>query len=110
MTKKNTLNFIISLTSFFAFCQEKYTISGTVTDNKNKETLIGVSIYFVETKASTTTNEYGFYSMTLPEGKHTLLITNLGYQTTEQEISLTQNLKTNFSTTENYQKQNNLLG
>ena len=104
MTKKNTLNFIILLTSFFAFCQEKYTISGTVTDNKNKETLIGVSIYFVETKASTTTNEYGFYSMTLPEGKHTLLITNLGYQTTEQEISLTQNLKSNFSLTENFQQ------
>lgn len=104
MTKKNALNFIILLTSFFAFSQEKYTISGTVTDNKNKETLIGVSIYFVETKASTTTNEYGFYSMTLPEGKHTLLITNLGYQTTEQEISLTQNLKSNFSLTENFQQ------
>lgn len=104
MTKNKVLNFIILLTSIFAYCQEKYTINGTITDNKNKETLIGVSIYFIESKASTTTNEYGFYSMTLPEGKHTLLISNVGYQTIEQKINLTQNFKSNFSLIENFQQ------
>ena len=56
MTKKNALNFIILLTSVFAFCQEKYTISGTVTDNKNKETLIILKIT-METTVSNSKNQ-----------------------------------------------------
>ena len=52
--------FLILLT-FQLHSQQKYTLSGLVSDGKNKETLIGVSLYIQETKTGLTTNEYGFY-------------------------------------------------
>jgi hypothetical protein len=76
--------------------QKKFTISGVVTDEKNKETLIGVSLFVQETKTGLVTNEYGFYSITLPEGDYTLLINYLGYQTVTEKIKLNQDLKRNF--------------
>ena len=67
--------------SFIARSQEKITLSGTVYDDLNNETLIGVSIYFPELKAGTSTNEYGFYSITIPNGNYNLQISYLGYNT-----------------------------
>src|SRR6218665_1027509 len=92
------------LVTFFSFSQEKFTLSGTISDTKNKETLIGVNLYIVEAKASFSTNEYGFYSVTLPKGEYTLIINYLGYQQTEEKISLTQNIKKNLLLTENSQQ------
>ena len=45
------------LSGFQAFSQEKFTLSGTITDQKNNETLIGVTIIITELKTGTTTNE-----------------------------------------------------
>ena len=47
---------------------EKLTVSGYVKDNKNGEGLIGASIFIKELFTGTTTNTYGFYSLTLPKG------------------------------------------
>ena len=55
---------------FFINAQEKYTISGTISEEKSNETLIGVNILFPEIQSGTTTNEYGFYSITLPKGDY----------------------------------------
>ena len=87
-----------------SFSQEKFTLNGTISDSKNKETLIGVNLYIVEAKASFSTNEYGFYSVTLPKGEYTILITYLGYQEIEEKISLFQNIKKNFLLSENSQQ------
>jgi hypothetical protein len=76
--------------------QKKFTISGVVADEKNKETLIGVSLFVQETKTGLVTNEYGFYSITLPEGDYTLQINYMGYQTVTEKITLNQDLKKNF--------------
>ena len=84
-----------------SFSQEKFTLSGTISDNKNKETLIGVNIYIIEAKASLTTNEYGFYSITLPKDNYIVLISYLGYQELEEQINLSQNTKKNFLLSEN---------
>ena len=67
--------------SFIALSQEKITLSGTVYDDLNNETLIGVSIYFPELKAGTSTNEYGFYSITIPNGNYNLQIRSLQINT-----------------------------
>jgi hypothetical protein len=75
--------------------QKKFTISGVVADEKNKETLIGVSLFVQETKTGLVTNEYGFYSITLPEGDYTLLVNYMGYQTVTEKIKLNQDLKKN---------------
>ncbi len=45
---------------------ERYTISGYVKEAISGESLIGVNIYIPERKAGTVTNNYGFYSITLP--------------------------------------------
>lgn len=87
-----------------SFSQEKFTLSGTISDNKNKETLIGVNIYIIEAKASLTTNEYGFYSITLPKDNYTVLISYLGYQELEEKINLSENTKKNFLLSENSQQ------
>ena len=49
-------------------CQNKITLSGYISDIENNETLIGVSIIVPELQYGTITNEYGFYSLTLPKG------------------------------------------
>ncbi len=75
---------------------KKYSISGYVKDAKNGEALIGALVYKKETQTGVSTNEYGFYSLTLPEGKHTLLISFVGYANIQQEIDLTKNITLNF--------------
>jgi hypothetical protein len=96
MPKKIFLIITIFFNTSLLFSQEKFTLSGIVSDAKNKETLIGVSLYINETKTGISTNEYGFYSITLPKGDYTLNISYIGYQNIEEKISLTQDLKKNF--------------
>ena len=103
MLKKITIVLLILLSSCKLFSQEKFTLSGTIYDSKNKETLIGVSVFVEETKTGTTTNEYGFYSITLPKGIYKLSISYLGYSTISETINLNSDLKKNFFITENNQ-------
>ncbi len=79
-----------------ALAQEKFTVSGTITDSKNNETLIGVNVIIPELKTGTTTNEYGFYSITIPKGNYTVQISSLSYQSIEEPITLNQNIKNNY--------------
>lgn len=85
------------------FSQEKFTLSGTITDNKNNETLIGVNVIVKGTKIFTITNEYGFYSLTLPRGDYEINISYVSYQTIEEKITLTQNIKKNYNLIESSQ-------
>lgn len=66
----------------------KYTISGYVTDGTSSETLIGVNIVESHQYLGTTTNPYGFYSITLPEGETELRFSYLGYGTDRHSFSL----------------------
>lgn len=88
------------LTLFFCsislFAQEKFTLSGTIIDASSNETLIGVNVVFPELKTGVTTNEYGFYSITIPKGVYTVQISYLGYQTLQESITLDLNIKNNF--------------
>ncbi|HOD11125.1 MAG TPA: TonB-dependent receptor, partial [Flavobacterium sp.] len=101
--------FFIFFASLQAISQEKFTISGVVSDSRNKETLIGVSVYIQETKTGIVTNEYGFYSITLPKGDYTILTSYVGYQTVEEKISLNQNTKKNFLLSESSQVLNEVI-
>ncbi|OFY35712.1 MAG: hypothetical protein A2W91_13935 [Bacteroidetes bacterium GWF2_38_335] len=58
----------------------KFTVSGFIKDKTAGETLIGASVYAKETNTGTTTNEYGFYSLTLNAGEYYLVISFLGYE------------------------------
>ncbi len=85
---------------FSASAQEKYTISGTISDQQNNETLLGVNVVVLEQKSGATTNEYGFYSLSLPKGTYTLQISYLGYQSLTETITLDKNIRKNFSLSE----------
>jgi len=90
----NLLSFLLITT--IGFSQEKFTISGTISDQKNNETLIGVNVVVKGTKIFTITNEYGFYSLTLPKGDYELSISYVSYETIEEKIALTENIKKNY--------------
>ena len=60
--------------------QTKYTISGYVREAGSQESLPGVAIVNLKSKNGTVTNNYGFYSLTLPGDSVDLLVTYVGYQ------------------------------
>ncbi len=72
-----------------------YTISGYVRDASNGEELIGVNVIIKELKTGTTTNTYGYYSISVPPGTYTLSIQFIGFETIDQKIVLDQDLKFN---------------
>lgn len=69
---------------------EKLTVSGYVKDNKNGEGLSGASVFVKELLTGTTTNTYGFYSLTLPKGNYTLVISSVGYRKAIKDVKLTE--------------------
>ncbi len=56
----------------------RYTISGYVKDAKTGEYLIGANVYLKELLKGTSTNQYGFYSLTVDQGEYTLVVKFLG--------------------------------
>ena len=74
--------------SHSALSQEKYTLSGTVTEEETGETLIGVNVLIPELQAGAITNEYGYYSITLTEGNYDVYYSSLGFLTRKTTISL----------------------
>jgi len=83
--------------SFQGYSQEKATLSGTITIKTNTETIAGASIFIPEAKVSTATNAYGFYSITLPKGEYTIVISCVGFENIEEQISLAGNTRKDFS-------------
>jgi hypothetical protein len=84
---------------------EKLTVSGYVKDSKNGEGLIGASVFVKELLTGTTTNTYGFYSLTLPKGNYTLVITSVGYRKSIRDVKLTeQNVTLNLEVVEDGQE------
>jgi len=65
-----------------------YTISGFIREKQGGEALVGANIYARGTSFGTTTNSYGFYSLTLPEGEYLVVFSFLGYREQVQEIIL----------------------
>ncbi|MHA7864713.1 TonB-dependent receptor [Flagellimonas marinaquae] len=81
---------------FVIHAQERYTLSGTISEASSNETLIGVTVAISELRTGTTTNEYGFYSITLPEGEYQVIVSYLGFQEVVRTVNLNQNQKLDF--------------
>uniref|UniRef100_UPI0040499714 TonB-dependent receptor n=1 Tax=Flavobacterium sp. TaxID=239 RepID=UPI0040499714 len=103
------LFFLTILTFQFTVAQDNFTLSGTIVDDKSNETLIGVSIYVKNLKIGATTNEYGFYSLTLPKGTHEVTISYLGFTEVSEEIVLQSNLRKNFKLSEDSLQLNEIV-
>src|SRR5690606_29864183 len=76
--------------------QENSTLSGVITDQNSNETLIGVTVIISDLNIGTTTNDYGFYSITLPKGTHDIMVSYIGYQSITRKITLNDSEKHNF--------------
>lgn len=73
-----------------AFAQ---TLSGHVQDAVSGEQLLGATVWCEDTEEGVAANIYGFYSLTLPEGKHNIIVTYIGYTPQRFEIDLSTNIK-----------------
>ena len=74
-----------------------YTISGYVTDSKSSESLINASVFDHQTRKGTVSNEYGFYSITLPAGEIALQFTYVGFQPERRTFVLDKDTTINIS-------------
>jgi TonB dependent receptor-like, beta-barrel/CarboxypepD_reg-like domain/TonB-dependent Receptor Plug Domain len=95
--KKNALFLIFCFATIFSFAQNKYTLSGYIRDSLSGETLIAASIVIDGQGKGVNSNQYGFYSITLPEGTYPVTVSFVGYHVLQSSITLTQNTVLNFS-------------
>jgi hypothetical protein len=79
------------LLPLFVTAQDKVTLSGYIKDAENGETLIGANVFVKEILSGATTNEYGFYSISIPSGEYNVEFSYLGYQTKKEKINLNTN-------------------
>lgn len=75
--------------------QERVTINGYIRDKANGEELIGVTVYISQAKAGTTSNSYGFYSLTVPPGNYQVQFSYVGFGTITMEIDLREDMTRN---------------
>ncbi|MCC6257609.1 MAG: TonB-dependent receptor [Chitinophagaceae bacterium] len=74
------LIFILLLFSFFSsFAQERFTISGYFRDISSGENLIGATLTLKGNSRGVNSNQYGFFSLTLPKGNYQLMASYVGY-------------------------------
>lgn len=80
-----------------SYAQQKFTLSGTVRSVRTGETVINASVRSVNSADGVSSNEYGFYSITLPAGDYEIEYSAVGYNAIVEKISLTKNLTRNIS-------------
>ncbi|KAB7729027.1 TonB-dependent receptor plug domain-containing protein [Rudanella paleaurantiibacter] len=72
------------------------TVSGYVREAGSQEALIGVNVYLPGTSTGTTTNTYGFYSLTLPaQDSVRLAYSFVGYEAVEYTLPLRRDIQRN---------------
>lgn len=76
--------------------QTRVTVKGYVRDATNGETLIGATVFLDGTTKGTTTNEYGFYSLTVDPGNYTLVSSYLGFEDQRKDVELVGNFTVDF--------------
>lgn len=88
--------------------EEKFTISGYVTDDANGESMIGANVYVTNAdgkKTGVSTNVYGFYSLQLAKGKYEVNYSYIGYTTVVKSVNLESNIKININLKEGQELQ-----
>jgi hypothetical protein len=104
--KLNVLFFFFSFISLSSNAQEKkedketrrkYTINGYIRDLATGESLIGATVSIKGSSKGISSNRFGFYSMTLPEGDYTLVTSFVGYVSIPVELNLRADTSLNIS-------------
>ncbi len=71
--------------------QNRFTISGEITDAETGEDLVAATVYIAGSSLGGMSNTYGFYSLTVPVGKQVFVCSYIGYEEFREEIHLKKN-------------------
>ena len=74
-----------------------YSINGYIEEKETGERLIGANIYDKTTSIGTSTNEYGYFTLKLPEGKVELVVSYTGFNSLEERVNLSKNKTQTFT-------------
>ena len=94
--KKILFVILLFIPSVF-YAQEKFTLSGFVSDKNNGENIIGVNIFCKELKQGVVSNTFGFYSLTLPAGNYEISFSYIGYKTQVYNLNLEKDIQKNIA-------------
>ncbi|GAB3300113.1 carboxypeptidase-like regulatory domain-containing protein [Hymenobacter tenuis] len=78
----------------------KATLAGRLREANSGEPVVGATVYIESPSIGTSTDEFGSYSLTLPIGRHTLLIRGIGIKSTRRQIVLQANGRLDIETEE----------
>ena len=96
MKVKKIFAIVLLLIPFFSFAQNKFTLSGYVKDALSGETLNGATVAVLGESKGITSNQFGFYSITLTTGTYNFICSYVGYVPQIKTINLTSNVEYNF--------------
>ncbi len=87
---QNTLeNTVTEIGNKSGIIDGEYTnLAGYIRDSDTGEPLIGTLIYIENPRIGVVTDQFGYYSLTIPKGKHELLLKYIGYKDTKRQIIL----------------------
>ncbi|MBN9384201.1 MAG: TonB-dependent receptor [Chitinophagaceae bacterium] len=101
MQQKRQMTALLGILLPLALCAQSkhnFSVAGTIKDGKSGETLNGATIGLLERPGlGVITNAYGFYSITIPEGRYSMVISFSGYTTDTIIFDLKENLVLNRS-------------
>lgn len=66
----------------------QFYLTGYITDSKNTEVIVNGAVYVTDLGIGTISNNYGYFSILLPEGSHRIRTNSLGYLTNDTVINL----------------------
>lgn len=84
------LSLLLVLFSLGATAQKKMTLSGYVRDSATGESVISATIAVSGKNLSVSSNQYGFFSLTLDSGSYVLAVSHVGYITQGYPVNLQQ--------------------
>ncbi len=84
-----TIQFLFLFVISVAFGQENATISGYIHEGTSGEPIIGGQVFVPSIQKGAVTNEFGFYSLTLPKGSYQLIYRGGGLPNDTLNIQLT---------------------
>lgn len=84
--------FLFQITFAVLTAQETFTLSGFIKDADTGETLIGANLYNKDnTTQGAVSNDYGFYSLSIPKGEYQIVVSYLGYAEQLFDININEN-------------------
>jgi len=92
MKWKHPFIFLFLLSSISAISQDKFTLSGVITDSESGKALTGVNIFVQNKNTGTISNQTGSYLLYLEKGKYNIAISGKGYFEEEFDVDLNENL------------------